>query len=384
MSQPPLKSPLQARVSRRGFFGQCSAAAGYAVSGAVAAPLVIAAELEQARKSPIRLGLLGMGHRGLELAEAVRHVPALQISQCFEPDAQAVEKARSLLGRGNAVLPHFAATEEALINAADVDAIVVASPSDLHYRQILASLDAGRHVLAEKPVGLAPGEVEAVTKRILELERQVFMLGQQRRYHQGRKALVRWLNEAHLGRLVDVQVSWTHPQGPPRGRGGWMLDPARSGDWSAEHGDHLFDLLFDLREEVPEVVSAQKVAEPGKSASFWSATLRWPDGVLAQIRQSFLPGGNFASPGLSVLAQYEKGQVDLIQGRVAGAEPPVTVTTGFTKAVNETAALLGQFAERLVEVSSSSENLLLSNSQEVEQLRKMDSLRRRVEELFPA
>jgi myo-inositol 2-dehydrogenase/D-chiro-inositol 1-dehydrogenase len=373
-------TPLRDRVSRRDFFSRFSAAASYAVTGAVTAPLLLESELSAASgNNPIRLGILGLGSRGLQLVDASLKIPSLNIACVYDPEPSTIERVNARIQRAGRPLPRLSASDLALIQADDIDALLISTPSDLHASQIQAAIDSGKHILTEKPVALAHDDLANLLPKLETLDHQVFMVGFTRRFHPARTALIQWLNIDHpLGGLIDIQVSWTHPQGPPRGRGDWMLNPARSGDWLTEHGDHIFDLIMDLRNDLPEVTSARRIGSIGHSSKYWSVALKWEDGVVAQIRDSMLPGSNFASPGLSFLAQYEKGLVDLISGRVS-AVSGVSVPVIFPKDFDTTSAMLSTFVDRIKAVKNQELNRF-ANMQECNRTSAIHELRSKIVE----
>ena len=157
-----------------------------------------------------------------------------------------------------------------------------------------------------------------------------------------------------------------------------MLNPDRSGDWLTEHGDHIFDLIMDLRNEIPEVTNARRIGEIGHSSRYWSVALKWEDGVVAQIRDCMLPGSNFASPGLSVLAQYEKGLVDLISGRLS-AVSGVSVPVIFPKDFDTTFAMISTFVDRIKAVKNQELNRF-ANVQECNRTLAIHELRSKIVE----
>ncbi len=374
--------PLPDNVSRRDFFGRFSAAAGCAVTGAVTAPFVLAGEgaTFSEEKPPVRIGILGLGHRGLELVDACLKIPAFNPVACHDPERSTISRCNARFQRAGRPLPRSEANESELIQAEDIDALIIATPSDLHASQIQAAIDSGKHILTEKPVALSHHQLLTLLPKIESLDRQVFMVDISRRFHPARTNLIQFLRANHLGKLVDVQASWTHPQGPPRGRDDWMLNPSRSGDWLTEHGDHLWDLLMDLHPDLPEVTSARHLANHGQTSLFWAVGLQWQDGASAQVRHSLLPGSNFASPGLSVLAQYEKGLVDLISGRVS-ATIAMPASTIFPKEFDTTTFMMSTFLDRI----KSSDNHVLTlqaNHQECRRARSVDDLRVKIQSHF--
>jgi predicted dehydrogenase len=90
---------------------------------------------------------------------------------------------------------------------AAAEAVVVASPSSLHAPQAVAALDAGRHVLVEKPLAMTVAEAEQV---VVTAERAKVVCGvaMNLRFHPGVLALRRLLDEGALGTILLVQASF--------------------------------------------------------------------------------------------------------------------------------------------------------------------------------
>src|SRR3990172_2326811 len=102
----------------------------------------------------IRAGVLGYG-----LAGRYFHVPFLTALDAFE--LRAVMTSRS---EAREQLPgvQIAARPEAIIEASDLDLVVIASPHRLHVQQALAALKAGKHVVVEKPVAITTAEISTL------------------------------------------------------------------------------------------------------------------------------------------------------------------------------------------------------------------------------
>lgn len=349
---PPDQShpaPLAARLTRRLFLGQCSSAAGKVASGVVAAPLVIQAELEAALvKKKLRIGLLGVGNQGLRWAETILTSAETELVSWFDPDASQIDKAAGLLRKKGLAAPAFALSESTLLENAEIDTVVVASPSHLHFAQIMRAIECGKHVLTEKPVGFTNEEISLIEKKLGETDKTVFMTAWNRRYSPERQALINWLKTSPMGKLLDMQICWNQPQGPPQGRNGWMLETTATGDWVAEHGDHVWDLLFELRPEMnPKVVKAVRSAQKERTSWFFSVVLDWSDGSLAHFRHSMLPNSGFLAPGLSFLIQFENGVVDLMTGRISSSNKINIPKFEFRSEKNEMQSMLDVFFGRI-------------------------------------
>ncbi|MCM3661400.1 Gfo/Idh/MocA family oxidoreductase [Georgenia satyanarayanai] len=125
----------------------------------------------------------------------------------------------------------------ALISAADVDAVVIAVPTDLHADFAVAALDLGKDVLIEKPVTLTLGEAARIAGS--SAKGGVAMVAHVLRHTAEYVAAVDLIAGGSLG---EVQGARSHRMSAPPRWSSWLADPARS-------GGALFDLLvhdFDL------------------------------------------------------------------------------------------------------------------------------------------
>ncbi|MDB6058108.1 MAG: hypothetical protein JWO95_1952 [Verrucomicrobiales bacterium] len=127
-----------------------------------------------------------------------------------------------------------------LLNS-DVDAIYIASPPDVHLKQVIACAKAGKHVLCEKPLGM---NVKQVEKMVTVCKAANVKLGTalMMRFHSQHQAALQMIKEGKLGKPVlgRAQLSFWYPpientwrQDPKRGGGGALMDV----------GGHCIDLL---------------------------------------------------------------------------------------------------------------------------------------------
>lgn len=360
--------------------GRCSAAAGRAVSGVVAAPLVMGSELMPGGgKSPIRFGLMGLGQRGLQWAETLAASSAAELVAWYDPSDQQVNKAEFRFGKRGWKIPETAQSEQAIYLNPKVDVLLIASPSYLHCQQICQALESRKHVLTEKPVALGDSQLQCLNKLLSgNASDRILMVCNSRRRQAQRQGILNWLKTEPLGQLVDIQIDWTHPQGPPRGQNDWLNDPAKTGDWLAEHGDHLWDLIAEIHPSMPHVLNATRVVNPLGSSRFWKVDLILQNHATASIRHSMLPGSNFQSPGLSFLIQYQHGMVDLMKGRVCSDKSNSIEVPQLNSDSNELTDTLGQFYSRMESIKPASE-ISTANQSELQRAVWISQLRQRIE-----
>ena len=106
----------------------------------------------------VRIGLIGLGG----VCEAVHYpgyarIPGVQITALCDPDTRLLQKRRDEWS----VAACFT-DADGILNDGEIDAVVIATPNNLHRDLILQSLASGRHVLCEKPIGMSVNETEEV------------------------------------------------------------------------------------------------------------------------------------------------------------------------------------------------------------------------------
>jgi D-xylose 1-dehydrogenase (NADP+, D-xylono-1,5-lactone-forming) len=128
------------------------------------------------------------------------------------------------LSRAEALGPDWATESyEAICEADDVDAVYISLPNDLHLAWVTAALEAGKHVLCEKPLALDAEQVEQVTAVAARTGRLLVEASWNRWHPRTRRA--EDLLAAVDGPL-DVRAWFTFPGVPD---GNYRLDPSHGG-----------------------------------------------------------------------------------------------------------------------------------------------------------
>ncbi len=226
----------------------------------------------------IRMAVLGCGRIGrIHAANLARH-PQARLVSVSDPDAAA--SAAVVAETGAALRP----LDEALA-AADVDALVVATPTDTHADLIARAARAGKAVFCEKPIDLSAERVRACLAEV-EAAGVPLMVGFNRRFDPSFAALKRRLDAGEVGAPELVTILSRDPAPPP-------LDYLRrSGGLFRDMMIHDLDMArFLLGEEPVEVQAAASVlvdpaiAEAG-DVDTAVVTLRTESGRLCQISNS--------------------------------------------------------------------------------------------------
>ena len=179
--------------------------------------------------SPIRVGVIGTG-----AISQVVHVPIFAEREDVELVAMAdsdPHKAETLSRRFGVPLVMDA---DELIGFDELDAVVLCTPNGYHEEQAIAALEAGKHVLVERPVALTAAGASRVVE-VAERAARVLAVGMPHRFRPEVVALRSFVAGGELGGVSAVRGSWmTRPT--PAMRSSWRQDPDVAG------GGALMDL----------------------------------------------------------------------------------------------------------------------------------------------
>ena len=183
----------------------------------------------------LRLGIVGMGSASRSLLPAVDKQPEIRITAICDP----------LQGVRETIAAHYDARPVADLDdllASDlVDAVYIATPTDLHAAQVVAAANAGKHVLCEKPMATSLEEAQAMIDAAKRAG-VVFQVGHSHSYDEPYRAMREIIASGELGRvrlLHNIYYSdWVYrPRRPEE------LDEHLGGGITFRQGAHQFDIL---------------------------------------------------------------------------------------------------------------------------------------------
>jgi predicted dehydrogenase len=172
---------------------------------------------------------------------------------------------------------------DALLAAPDVDVVYVSLPNHLHAEWTIRALEAGKHVLCEKPVALSVGQVDAIAaaaERGGRLAVEAFMY----LHHPQILRAIELARGGALGRLVLVNGTFSFPLthvGDPR------VDPAMGGGSLWDVGCYPVSLARRIAGEEPDAVGAFARFDGRGVDRTFIGQLHFPGGLLAQFDSGF-------------------------------------------------------------------------------------------------
>ena len=158
----------------------------------------------------LRIGIIGAGRIAERFVREAGYVPGVQIPCVYHPNPDKSLSLQSFLSRHTSIVKMR--TAEKLFD--ETDAVYIASPHGTHFAYAKAALEAGRHVLCEKPLCMSRAEAEELFS-IAERKKLVLMEGIKTAYCPGFLRLCGVARSGFIGELTDVESCFTKlvPQG---------------------------------------------------------------------------------------------------------------------------------------------------------------------------
>jgi predicted dehydrogenase len=262
----------------------------------------------------IGLGLVGAGRFANFLADVASTLPGVRVVAVADVHGPA---ASALAARCGAT-PYDG--WPALLADPEVDAVLVATPPADHARIAVAALEAGKHVLCEKPLGLDEASAADVIDTV-ERTGRVLVVDHVLRYNPILRALLRLQHEllGPVRRFCFENDASDEDLGPDH----WFWDEGRSGGILVEHGVHFFDAATMLLGRPADGVAAVSARRPGGPVDLVSATCTHGEDVLATHTHSF----THAHRCERQLMRLDHGAAEV---RVEGWIPVAAVIDGWT------------------------------------------------------
>ena len=182
-------------------------------------------------KDKVRYAVIGLGH-GQEHVQAIMENPKAELAVCSDLDAAKFKK----LNLPSEV--RFTNSFEDILNMQDVDAVVIALPTPLHTEYAIRSMEAGKHVLCEKPLALNVEEGLKICEAVKRTGK-VFQLGYEVRYSPFQEKMLEISRSGDIGKVANV---WWN-MFCQNANDGWRANRKLRGGKIFDCGCHYYNIL---------------------------------------------------------------------------------------------------------------------------------------------
>ncbi len=227
----------------------------------------------------IQTGLIGLGRLGKVYARSLASlIPETTLTAVSDTDAKAVQEVADVYGVARRHSGPFD-----LITDPEVEAVVIATPTNTHRDLVEGAAGRGKPIFCEKPLSISLEEALAM-KRVVDRTGVFFQMGFMRRFDRGYAAAKRRIEEGLIGKPVVFKSSSRDPYRPSLE----YLNPVSSGGLFVDMGIHDFDLALWYFGKIEKVSAVGGVLAYPEIASVGDidngiATLSFADGRVGVV-----------------------------------------------------------------------------------------------------
>lgn len=264
----------------------------------------------------IHIGVVGVRNIGMGHIRRAADVPGCEVVAVADTDAEHRRQAQTEFGIGKG----FATAAELFADSA-VDAVVLAVPNALHMPLTVQALEAGKHVLVEKPVTRSTAEADAILEA-RDRTGLTVMVGMNQRFSPENYGLRNAIRAGAIGVFQYGKTFWRCRRVHEGlwGRGDWFFDPETSGGGPLlDLGIHRLDLAlfflgFPKAKSVTGITTsglgtleAQKRGKRYFIEDGGIGLIRFDDGSALELEASYFQ--NDLAPGQGTILYGTKGSL---------------------------------------------------------------------------
>lgn len=281
--------------------------------------------------TPLNLGIIGYGGFGPFIHQAWAQLDAVNVRAVADADPT----------RQPGGVTFYTSWQE-LVADPHVDLVAVATPPGTHAEMACAAMEAGKHVLVEKPLATTRQDARrmlAARDRTGQVATVDFML----RFNPVVEALRAWSWNDSFGRLRRVVVE-NYAQDETLPPDHWFWNPALSGGLLVEHAVHFIDLVQSCATAPVRRVDGLSLQRNPNQTDRMMATVVYGDGLVATHYHAFMRPGFFERTSMRFV--YDLAQLDVegwipLSGRVTAlvrseTRPELARLPGFRAVRKET------------------------------------------------
>jgi predicted dehydrogenase len=188
--------------------------------------------------SEVRFGFIGAGQIAHWAADCLKRHPHAKLVATQDLHEQRV---KDLAGKHG--VKYVFTKEEEMLAHEEVDAVYIATPNKFHAPMAIKALEAGKHVMLEKPFAMSTAEAEAVIVAAKKAGK-VVTVGMNQRFTADSQKIKKLVQDGTLGEIYHAKAMWFRRSGIPK-FGTWFVSKELAGGGSLyDIGVHMLDLCL--------------------------------------------------------------------------------------------------------------------------------------------
>jgi predicted dehydrogenase len=229
-------------LTRRNFLKGAAVVAASALPAG--APAVVT---DPVPSNPVRYGFIGTGTEGCTLLNFLATIPEGRCVATCDIYPPNLKKGVEIIGGNPTTYPD---DYRRLLDQKDVEAVMIATPLNLHARMVIDALEAGKHVFVEKTMFFKEEEEAPIRQAAAAHPKQVLQIGLQRRSSVLYQVAMEMIRKGALGKVMFVRANWhrnnnwRRPVKDPKFERliNWRMYKEYSGGLLAELASHQIDV----------------------------------------------------------------------------------------------------------------------------------------------
>ena len=194
-----------------------------------------------AKGSKVRVGAIGIGGIGGWHLKCLTKVPEVEVVAIADINKEANEQILKTYD-----VPNVFTDYKEMLKMKDLDAVVVGLPNFLHAPVTIAALEAGKHVLCEKPLADNVANGKKIVDAAAKAKKALFMIAYNNRFRGESQLLKKYIDDGALGEIYYAKCGWVRRTGIP-GWGAWFTNMKLAGGGPMiDIGVHVMDLTMWL------------------------------------------------------------------------------------------------------------------------------------------
>ncbi|MFT6981649.1 MAG: putative dehydrogenase [Crocinitomicaceae bacterium] len=254
----------------------------------------------------IKFAVVGAGHIGKRHAEMIRR------DEESELVAMVDVRSKEECDAGHFGVPFFKTVDELINSGVEFDVVNICTPNGLHAEQSLKALEANKHVVCEKPMGLTKDNCEKVIFKSLQRSKNVFCV-MQNRYSPPSEWIKSIVEEKKLGKTFMVQLNcyWNRDDRYYK-KGGWKGTSDLDGGTLFTQFSHFIDIMYWLFGDIDNIKGRFADFTHADSTDFEDSgfvNFDFVDGGMGSINYSTAVASQNLESSLTIIG--EKGSVKI-------------------------------------------------------------------------
>ena len=187
----------------------------------------------------IKVGVIGTGFIGPAHIEALRRLGSVEVAALAECSDEVARAKAEALG-----IEEYYGDYKQLLKKGDIQSVHICSPNYLHYEMAKETLEAGKHVICEKPLAISVAEAQELVE-LADKKGLVNAVNFNIRYYPLMRQVRTMVEKGDVGNIFAVQGSYLQDWLFYQTDYNWRLEPERSGESRAvaDIGSHWMDLI---------------------------------------------------------------------------------------------------------------------------------------------